>query len=180
MIILFSPHHFVDDAYIALDNLHYLGAYVLINIIRHRDAMLTVLAKLYCSIYGLQEALLVDAGNDEVALVDGFGTFGRGADADGREGMAYTGEEAAFFRECTGVADHGKGIHLKAVVVVETEGLVLDDSFIKFESAGCKAVATAGMAAVEDRHIILLCHFVDGIEEREEVLLGVDVLFSVG
>ncbi len=35
------------------------------------------------------------------------------------------------------------------------------------------------MAAVEDRHIVLLCHFVDGIEEGEEVLLCVDVLFSV-
>ena len=80
---------------------------------------MTVFAKLYSSINCLKEALLVDAGNDEVTLVDGFRTFGRGADADGREGMAYTGEEAAFFRECAAVADYGKGIHLEAVVVVE-------------------------------------------------------------
>ena len=55
--------------------------------------MLTVLAELYCSINCLKEALLIDAGNDEVALVDGFGTFGRGADADGREGVTNAGEE---------------------------------------------------------------------------------------
>ena len=58
--------------------------------------MLTVLAEFYSSIYRLKEALGVDAGNDEVTLVDGFGTFGRGADADGGEGMAYAGEEAAL------------------------------------------------------------------------------------
>ena len=42
-----SPDHLVDDAYVALDYLHYLGAYILIHIVRHRDAVLTVLAKFY-------------------------------------------------------------------------------------------------------------------------------------
>ena len=36
----------------------------------------------------LQEAYRVDAAEDEAALVQGFGAFGGGADADGREGMA--------------------------------------------------------------------------------------------
>lgn len=57
---------------------------------------------------------------------------------------------------------------------------MLDYSLVKFESAGCKAVARTRMAAVEDRHIVLLGHPVDGGEEAQEVLLGVDVLFSVG
>lgn len=57
---------------------------------------------------------------------------------------------------------------------------MLDDSFIKFESACCKAVTAAGVAAVEDRHVVLLCHFVDGIEKREEILLCVDILLAVG
>ena len=91
------PHHLIDDAYITLDNLHYLGAYILIHIIGDGDAMLTVFAEFYGGIYSLEEALGVDAGNDEVTLVNSLGTLGRGADADGREGMAYTGEEAAFF-----------------------------------------------------------------------------------
>ena len=116
---IFPPHHLVDDAHIALDNLHYLGAYVLIHIIRHRDAMLTVLAKLYCSIYRLQEALLVNTGNDEVAFVDGFGPFRTGSDADGREGMSDAGEEAALLGQGATIAHDGKGIHLKTVVVVE-------------------------------------------------------------
>ena len=81
--------------------------------------MVAIFAEGYCCIDCLKEGLLVDAGNDEVALVDGFGTFRGGADADSGEGMAYTGEEAAFFRECAAVADYGKGIHLEAVVVVE-------------------------------------------------------------
>lgn len=63
--------------------------------------MLAVSAELYGRINSLEQALGVDAGNDEVTLVNGFGTLGRGADADSREGMAHTGEEAAFLRERT-------------------------------------------------------------------------------
>ena len=96
--------------------------------------MLTVLAELYSSFYRLKEALLVNAGNDEVALVDGFGTFRGGADADSGEGMAYTGEEAAFFGQRAAVADYGKGIHLEAVVVVKTERFVLDNALIESEA----------------------------------------------
>ena len=87
------PHHLIHDAHIALDDLHHLGAYVLIYIVRHRDSMLTVLAELNSSIYCLKEAFLIDASNDEVSLVDGFRTFGRGTDADGRERMTNAGEE---------------------------------------------------------------------------------------
>ena len=90
--------------------------------------MVTVFAEFNRGIYCLQEALGVDAGNDEVAFVKGFGAFCTGADADGRERMTYTGEEAAFFGECATIAHHSKGVHLKAVVVVEAEGLVLDDT----------------------------------------------------
>ncbi len=36
------------------------------------------------------------------------------------------------------------------------------------------------MAAVENWHIIFLCHCIDGVEKTEEVLLGVNVLFTVG
>ena len=101
MIILFSPHHFVDDTHIALNDLHHLGGDNFIYIVRDGDAMLTVFAEFYGGIYSLEEALGINAGNDEVTLVDGFGTFGRGTDADGREWMANAGEEAAFFWQCT-------------------------------------------------------------------------------
>ena len=49
---------------------------------------------------------------------------------------------------------------------MEAERLMLDDSFIKFEAACCKAVTAAGVAAVKDRHVVLFCHLVDGGEER--------------
>ena len=98
-VLLLPPYHLVDDAYIALNDFHYLGAYILIHIIGDGDAMLTVFAEFYGGIYSLEEALGVDAGNDEVTLVNSLGTLGRGTDADGREGMAYTGEEAALLGE---------------------------------------------------------------------------------
>ena len=82
--------------------------------------MVPIFTEFHRGIYCLKETLLVDAGNDEVAFVDGFGAFGTGADADGWEGMADAGEEAAFFGEGAAITDYGEGIHLEAVVVVET------------------------------------------------------------
>ena len=111
-VLLLPPHHFVDDAYVALNDFHYLGRYVLVDIIRYRNTMMSISAEFHSGIYCLKEALGVDTGNDEISLVDGFGTLGGGADADGREGMAYTGEEAALLGEGATVADYGKGIHL--------------------------------------------------------------------
>ena len=55
--------------------------------------MAAVPAKFHCSVNGLEERLGVDAGDDEVGFVDGFRALGAGADADGRERMADTGEE---------------------------------------------------------------------------------------
>ena len=116
---LFSPHHLINYPHITLDNFHYLGRDILVYIIRNWYSMLSIFAEFYGGIHCLREALLVDTGDDEVAFVDSLWTFRGGTDADGREGMAYTGEETAFLRECTAVADYGEGIHLKAVVIVE-------------------------------------------------------------
>ena len=96
--------------------------------------MLTITTELDGGVNGLEQGLLVDTSNDEVALVDGLGTLGRGADADGGEGMADTGEERGFFGKGSAIADNGEGVHLEAVVVVETEGLMLDDTWVELEA----------------------------------------------
>lgn len=113
----------------------------------------------------LKEALGINSAEDEAAFVQGFRTLGRGTDADGREWMAYAGEEAGFLRKGAGVRDHAESVHLKTVVVMEAERLVLDDTPVKLEAAGLKTLSGSWMAAVEDWHIILLSHFVDGVEE---------------
>ena len=117
---LFSPYHLIYDTYVALDDFYYFGADILVHVVGDGKAVVTIFAEFHRGIYCLKETLLVDAGNDEVAFVDGLWAFRTGADADGWEGMAYTGEEAAFFGKGTAVANYSKGIHLKAVVVVET------------------------------------------------------------
>lgn len=129
-----TPHHLVDNAHVALYDLHDLGTDILVHIVGDGNAMLTVTAELDSGVNGLEQGLLVDTSNDEVALVDGFGTLGRGADADGGEGMADTGEERGFFGKGSAIADDSEGVHLKAVVVVEAEGLVLNDSRVKQEA----------------------------------------------
>lgn len=61
---------------------------------------------------GLKQAAGVDARDDEAALVDGFRTLRRRADAHGGEGMAYTGEEAALLGKGAAVTDYSEGVHL--------------------------------------------------------------------
>ena len=173
------PHHLVDDAGVALDNLHNLCRNVLIHVVRDGDAVKAVAIQRHGGVHCLQQGLLVDAGDDEAGFVDGFGALGGGADADGREGVADGCEEAALFREGARVGDDGKGVHLKAVVVMEAKGLVLDDARVQLEAGGLKALAGTGMAGIQDRHIVLLCHLVDSVEQRQEVLLSVDVLLTM-
>lgn len=48
--------------------------------------------------------------------------------------MADAGEERGFFGKGAAIADDRKGVHLEAVVVVETEGLVLNDTRIELEA----------------------------------------------
>ena len=43
-VLELPPNHLIHDSHIALDDLHYLGAYVLVHIVRHRDSMLTIFA----------------------------------------------------------------------------------------------------------------------------------------
>ena len=81
--------------------------------------MTAIPAELDSSVNCLEERLGVDAGDDEVGFVDGFRTLGRGADADSWEWMAYTGEERRLLWESAGIRYDRKGVHLKAVVVVE-------------------------------------------------------------
>ena len=96
--------------------------------------MLTVTAELDGGVNGLEQGLFVDTSNDEVTLVDGFGTLSRGTDADGGEGMADAGEEGGFFRKGSAIADDGESVHLKAVVGEEAEGLMLDDTRVELEA----------------------------------------------
>ena len=48
--------------------------------------------------------------------------------------MADTGEERGFLGKCSAITDDGKGVHLKAVVVVEAEGLMLNDARVKLKA----------------------------------------------
>ncbi len=179
-IVLLPPHHLVHNTHITLNNLHDLRADILIDIIRHRDSVVTVSAELDSSVNCLEEGFGVDAGDDEVGFVDGLRPLGAGAYADSWEWMAYAGEERRLLWESAGVRHYRKSIHLKAVVIMESERFVLDHPRIKLEARSGKTISAAGMAAVEDWHIIFLCHCIDGVEKTEEVLFGVDVLFTMG
>ena len=89
-------------------------------------------------------------------------------------------EEAALLRQGAAVRDDGGGVHLQAVVVVEAERLVADDTRVEPETRLFQPFARTGMAGVENGQVVLRSQCIDGVEKREEVALGVDVLFTVG
>ena len=173
------PHHFVDDAGVALDDFHDFGGDVFFDVVGHGDSVVAVGVHRDGGINGLEQRLFVDSGDKEARLVKRFGAFGAGADADCRERMADTRKEGAFFGQRTAVAHDGKGIHLQAIVIVETERFMLNHALVKLEARCGEAVTAARVTAVEYRHVVLFGHLVDGGKEAREVLLGVDILFAV-
>ena len=124
--------------------------------------------------------MLVNACQDETSLVQSLRALGGGTDAHRRERVPHAGEETALLGQSAAVADHGEGVHLQAVVVVETQGLVLDHPLVQLEAGLLQTLFAAGMAAVQHGHVILLRHFVDGRKEAYKVLLRVDILLPVG
>ena len=88
--------------------------------------------------------------------------------------------EAALLRQSAGVGDDCQSVHLQLVVVVEAQRLIDPDTRVKLEAALFQTMLAAGMAGVENGHIILLCQRIDGSEQTQEVLFRVDVLLTVG
>ena len=160
----FSPDHFIHYPCVALDDFHHLGAYILVYIVGYGYAMVSVSVHLHGAIHRLQEAVGVDARDEETTLIQGLGTLRAGTDTHRREGVSHAGEEAALLRKGAAVAHHGEGVHLQAVVVVEAQRLVLNNTRVKFESTGLETLTAAGVTTIEDRHVVLLSHGVDGIE----------------
>ena len=128
----------------------------------------------------LQQAALADAGEREARLVQRLGALGGGADAHRRERVPDAREEAGLLGQGSGVGDHGEGVHLQAVVVVEAHGLVHAHALVELEARGLQALAGTRVAGVQDRHVVLLGQRVDRGEQAREVGLGVDVLLAVG
>ena len=54
-----------------------------------------------------------------------------------------------------------------------------DHAGIQFEAGGLQALTGTGMAGVENRHVVLFCHFIDSCKQRSKVLFGVDIFFAV-
>ena len=129
---------------------------------------------------GLQKAPLGDAGQRETGLVQRLGALGGGADAHRRERAADAREEAGLLGQGAGVGDHGEGVHLQAVVVMEAHGLVHANARVQPEAGGLQALAGTRMAGVQDRHVVFVRERVDRGEQAREVRLCVDVLLAVG
>ena len=146
--LILSPNHLVDDAGVALNDLHDLRTDVFFDVVGHGDAVVAVGVHRDGGIDSLQKGLFVDAGDEEACLVKRFGAFRAGADADCRERVADACEEGAFFGERAAVAHDGECVHLQAVVIVESERFVLNHALVELKARCGKAVTAARVATV--------------------------------
>ena len=62
---------------------------------------------------------------------------------------------------------------------MEAERFVLNNSFVKLESACLQSLAASRMAGIEDRHIVFLRHFVNRREKACEILFRVDIFLAM-
>ena len=69
---------------------------------------------------------------------------------------------------------------MQLIVVVEAQRFIDPDTRVEFEAALFQTVLATGMTGVQDGQIVLFCQCVDGGEQAQEVLFGVDVLLPVG
>ena len=178
--LVLPPHHLIDHIYITLNNANHLHRYGLVHIVGAGLAQDALLLHLDGHVRSVQQLPGSDTSQDEVPGFQGLGALGGGADAHGGDGMADGQVEAALLRQGAGIGDDGQSIHLQLVVVIEAQGLVDPDSGVQPEAALLQPVTASGVAGIEDGHIVLLCQGIDGGEEAQEVLFGVDVFLPVG
>lgn len=134
LLVFFSPDHFVDYSDVALDDLDNFGADIFVGVVGYGGAVIAVTDEFHCCVNALEQTFGVDAAQHETGLVKGLGAFGAGAYADGGERMAYAGEEAGLLGEGAAIRHHSERIHLQAVVVVETQGLLYLHAGVELEA----------------------------------------------
>ena len=133
---ILPPHHLVHDAGVALDDLDHLGGHGLVGVVGNgRLGKRTLRVELDGGVDGLEQPLFGDAGEREARLVQCLGALGGGADAHRRERMPDAREEAGLLGQGAGVGHHREGVHLQAVVVVETERFMLNHTSVKCKAA---------------------------------------------
>ena len=140
ILLDFFPHHLINNTCVRLDDLDDFIGHVLVRIIRDGDAKVVVFIHFNSCINSLQKAFFVDAGEDEACFIECLGAFGAGAYADCREGMTDTCEEAALLGQCSAVGNDRKGVHLQAVIVVESQRFVLNDTLVELKAALLQAL----------------------------------------
>lgn len=96
--LMFSPNQFINYTRITLDDFDDLIRHILIHIVRHWNTQVIILVHLHSHVNRLQQMVTINTCKDKVALIQCFGSLGRGADAHRREGMSYASEKAAFLR----------------------------------------------------------------------------------
>ena len=62
---------------------------------------------------------------------------------------------------------------------MESERLILYNSLVQLKSTRLQALAASGVAGIQYRHIVFLCHLIDSCEKRKEILLGIYILLPV-
>ena len=70
-----APHHLIDDACIALDDLHYFGGDVFVDVVGDGDAVVAGGVHGDGGVDGLEQTVRIDAGDEEAGFIKGLRPF---------------------------------------------------------------------------------------------------------
>ncbi len=124
---------------------------------------------------GLTNVLGCDAPDDHRSLVQHLWSLGTCPDKD-----SCKVEHCRLLAEGATVGEYTVSAHLQLVVVQEAEGLQALHQGMELEVSLLDELPAPRMRTVDHRHLVELCHVVDGGHQRHEVLLVVYVLLPVG
>ena len=179
MVLELPPHHLIHHPHIALDDADDFRGDVFVHIVGDGDAGQAVADQGDRHIHALQQSDSVDAAKHEAAFVKSLRALGRGADAHGRERMPDRRKETRFLRQRPRIRHNREGIHLQTIIIMEPQRLMLDHAAVQHKPGSLQALARTRMAAIQDRHVILLRHRIDRIKQRQEILLRINILLAV-
>src|SRR5690554_6628931 len=166
-------HHIIP---ITVDYPHHLLRHVRHAVVCHQPHRAFVTpALVFQNGQALQHTFGAQAHHHGGGLFHAFGALVGFADVQGREV-----EDGGFFADGATVRQHCLGAQLQLVVVLEAQRFQQAHALVKLHAHGIYPFLGAGVGGDNHRVAVLFCHRVQGVDQGQEVSVGIHVLFPVG
>src|SRR5690554_1343756 len=166
-------HHIIP---ITVDYPHHLLSHIRHAVVCHQShgALITP-ALVFQNGQALQHTFGAQAYHHGGGFFHAFGAFVGFADVQGREV-----EDGGFFVDGAAVRQHRLGAQLQLVVILEAQRFQQAHVVVELHAHGIHPLLGAGVGGYDHRVAVLLGHRVQGVDQGQEVSVGIHILFPVG